>query len=458
MMMMTALRREQSVILVVIIVTISLMIMIINTGKGNASAAGVVDAFHYSTTTISSTSRKLSRTIIASQTKITTGTTSLLISSEQANSMRGKMIGVRRPLLFSLFAAANGKSSSSSASSYSSMFNLLEQYKEREGDCDVPRNHKEDGKNLGEWLNTRRMDKKKRRLDAEKEKEMEEIGVVWDIYSKQWEDSFTLLVQYKKKVGNCNVPRDHKEDEKNLGSWLNTQRLDKKKGRLDARRESGLDEIGIVWDVLSQKWETMFTLLLQYKEREGDCNASQKHKEDGENLGQWLNTQRANKKSGIMDAENQQRLDEIDIVWYVLSQKWETMFALLSQYKEREGNCNVPAQHKEDGENLGPWLNQQRTENTRRKMDGGRGRRLEEMGVSWDLFSQKWDTNFNLLVQYKEREGDCNVPQRHKEDGENLGIWLTTRRMDKKKGILDPEKQILLEEIGVVWSIRKQKI
>ena len=300
------------------------------------------------------------------------------------------MVGVSRPLSFPLFAAANRKSSSSSTSSYSSMFNLLEQYKEREGDCVVLRNHKEDGKNLGEWLNTRRMDKKKGRLDAEKEKEMEEIGVVWDIYSKQWQDSFTLLVQYKKKVGNCNVPREHKEDEKNLGSWLNAQRLDKKKGRLDAKRESGLDEIGVVWDVLSQKWETMFTLLLQYKEREGDCNVSQNHKEDGENLGQWLN--------------------------------------------------------------------QQRVENQRRKMDGGRKRRLEEMGVSWDLFSQKWDKNFNLLVQYKEREGDCNVPQSHKEDGENLGIWLTTRRMDKKKGILDAEKQILLEEIGVVWSIRKRKI
>ena len=220
------------------------------------------------------------------------------------------------------FAAANRKSSSSSTSPYSFMFNLLEQYKEREGDCDVPRNHKEDGKNLGEWLSTRRMDKKKGRLDAEKEKEMEERGVVWDIYSKQWQDSFTLLVQYKKKVGNCNVPREHKEDEKNLGSWLNKQRLDKKKGRLDAKRESELDEIGVVWDVLSHKWhkwETMFALLLQYKEREGDCNVSQNHKEDGENLGQWLNRQRANKKSGTIDAENLQRLDEIGVVWVVLS-------------------------------------------------------------------------------------------------------------------------------------------
>ena len=393
-MTMAALRREQSVLLVVIIVTISLMIMIINTGEGDASAKGVVDAFHYSTTTISSTSRKLSRTIISRQTKITTGTTSLLISSKQAKSMRDKMIGVSRPLSFPLFAAANKKTSSSSTSSYSSMFNLLEQYKEREGDCVVLRNHKEDGKNLGEWLNTRRMDKKKGRLDAEKEKEMEEIGVVWDVYSKQWQDSFALL--------------------------------------------------------------------LQYKEREGDCNVSQNHKEDGENLGQWLNRQRANKKSGTIDAEKQQRLDEIGVVWdvlsHVLSQKWETMFALLLQYKEREGDCNASQLHQEDGVNLGQWLNQQRVENQRRKMDGGRKRRLEEMGVSWDLFSQKWEKNFNLLVQYKEREGDCNVPQSHKEDGENLGKWLTTRRMDKKKGKLDAEKQILLEEIGVVWSIRKRKI
>ena len=67
--------------------------------------------------------------------------------------------------------------------------------------------------------------------------------------------------------------------------------------------------------------------------------------------------------------------------------------------------------------------------------------RLVEIGIVWDVVSQQWEDMFTLLVQYKDREGDCNVPAKHKEDGKNLGVWLTNRRTGKKNGKLDAEKQ-----------------
>ena len=56
--------------------------------------------------------------------------------------------------------------------------------------------------------------------------------------------------------------------------------MDKKNGELNTAKQMRLVEIGIVWDVVSQQWEDMFTLLVQYKDREGDCNVPAKHKED----------------------------------------------------------------------------------------------------------------------------------------------------------------------------------
>ena len=79
--------------------------------------------------------------------------------------------------------------------------------------------------------------------------------------------------------------------------------------------------------------------------------------------------------------------------------------------------------------------------------------RLVEIGFVWDAVSQQWEDMFTLLVQYKDREGDCNVPAKHKKDGKNLGLWLTNRRTDKKHGKLDAENKNKLEELGVVWSI-----
>lgn len=58
--------------------------------------------------------------------------------------------------------------------------------------------------------------------------------------------------------------------------------MDKKNGKLNTAKQMRLVEFGIVWDVVSQQWEDVFTLLVQYKDREGDCNVPAKQKEDEE--------------------------------------------------------------------------------------------------------------------------------------------------------------------------------
>ena len=135
-------------------------------------------------------------------------------------------------------------------SQWEDKFTLLEQYKQREGNCDVPRSHKA----LGLWLNSQRQEKKKGKLDPLKEERLENIGVVWNMLSQQWEDKFTLLEQYKQRKGNCDVPRSYRP----LGNWLERQRRKKKKGKLDPLKEERLEKIGIAWDVLSQQWEDMY--------------------------------------------------------------------------------------------------------------------------------------------------------------------------------------------------------
>ena len=69
--------------------------------------------------------------------------------------------------------------------------------------------------------------------------------------------------------------------------------------------------------------------------------------------------------------------------------------------------------------------------------------------------SQRWEDMFALLQEYKRREGHCNVPDKRKEGGENLGRWLGTQRQLKKNEKLDPERLRRLEDLGIVWSFKK---
>jgi hypothetical protein len=98
------------------------------------------------------------------------------------------------------------------------------------------------------------------------------------------------------------------------------------------------------------------------------------------------------------------------------------MHSLLKQFMTREGHCDVPHAHKEDGANLGPWVTRQRHLKKAKKLDLYRQKNLEEIGFE-SFLVVPWKETFSLLKQFKKREGHCDVPQSHKEDGANLGKW-----------------------------------
>jgi hypothetical protein len=344
------------------------------------------------------------------------------------------------------------------SATWDKMFALLNQFKKREGHCNAPTSHKEDSANLGVWVSRQRQLNKKGKLDPEREKRLEAVGFEWVLVlpSATWDKTFALLQQFKKREGHCNVPQLHKEDEVNLGVWVSTQRHLKTKGKLDPEREKRLETIGFEWVFMlpSATWDKRFALLQQFKEREGHSSVPQSHTEDGADLGVWVSRQRQLKKKEKLDPDRKKRLEAIFFEWvFVLpSAPWDKTLALLQQFKKREGHCNVPQSHKEDQANLGIWVNDQRQLKKKEKLDPEREKRLEEIGFEWVLPSATWDKMFALLRQYKRREGHCIVPQSHKEDGANLGTWVTAQRHLEKSGKLVPDRQQLLDDFGFKWA------
>ena len=102
------------------------------------------------------------------------------------------------------------------------------------------------------------------------------------------------------------------------------------------------------------------------------------------------------------------------------------------------------------------WLNNQRVKLG--NFDCKRGEQLKKIGVVPFRVRRgskvPWGDMFSLLQRYQQREGDCNVPNKYKEDGQPLGVWLSKQRHNKKKSKLDPERKAWLEKLGVVWSFK----
>jgi hypothetical protein len=204
-----------------------------------------------------------------------------------------------------------------------------------------------------------------------------------------WDFQFMLLLKFEDREGHLRVPYRHVEDGKKLGSWVNTQRIQKRKGTLPYERGRRLHEIGLAWDVNGGNWDTMFRTLTQFKQREGHLSVPKRHVEDGQNLGDWIHTQQQLEKNGKLVPEKERRLNEIGFIWNGNEEHFDAMVTALTQFKQREGHCKVVHSHIEhmhsgDKLKLGIWLRNECYKQRSELLDAQKEKRLESLGVTWN--------------------------------------------------------------------------
>jgi hypothetical protein len=130
---------------------------------------------------------------------------------------------------------------------------------------------------------------------------------------------------------------------------------------------------------------------------------------------------------------------------------WEDAFERLLNYKTREGNCLVPKDYEEGGFPLGAWVNRQRQ--NKKKITIERQQRLNSLGFVWRPFDSAWERSFAALIEFKNREGHCSVPQDHIENGINLGRWVSKQRAKKNISV---QRRQSLDALGFVWNVQKR--
>jgi superfamily II DNA or RNA helicase len=326
--------------------------------------------------------------------------------------------------------------------SWDEWYGRLKTYKNREGDCLVPVDHKEGGFKLGLWVGNQRQENET--LSTERKHRLNELGFVWDVREAAWERGFSHLKMFHEREGHCSPPARHKESQFQLGAWV--RNLRERKGDLSAERLRRLNELGFVWDAHEAEWERGFQSLCAFYEREGHFRISQKHTENGINLGTWVGSQRL-KKDTLSD-ERKRRLDHLGFPWNPWDVAWERGFSFLKSFYEREGHCRVPFSHSEGGFKLGSWTSTQRSKRDSHSPD--RLRQLNELGFEWEVLDDDWERGFSNLKSFYDREGHLRVPRSHKENGFLLASWIGRQRQSKET--MSAARLLRLNELGFVWD------
>ena len=334
---------------------------------------------------------------------------------------------------------------------FEQIITLLKEYKEKYGDCLVPKSYvTESGIRLGRIVKSIRTGKWK---TSETEKEvLNKLGFVWKL-QHSFEEVTILLKEYKEKYGDCLVPYSYvTEKGVRLGNIVHSIRTGTRK--TSEIEKAKLNKLGFVWKVqYGLPFEEVTMLLREYKKNYGDCLVPRSYvTENGVCLGSIVHCIRTGTRK--TSETEKQILNKLGFVWKC-QLPFNEILTLLKEYKEKYGDCLVPKSYvTESGIRLGRIVKSIRT--GKWKTSETEKEELNKLGFVWKIErALQFEKVTMLLKEYKEKYGDCLVPVSYvTESGIRLGLIVSSIRAGNRK-TSEVEKEEL-NKLGFVWKVYKK--
>ena len=331
-------------------------------------------------------------------------------------------------------------------STWDERFGELLKYKDEYGHCNVPMGFIENPV-LSRWVRTQRGNYTQKKLYEKRVRKLEEVGFLWKPDEAAWYENFQQLLQFHKLNGHFSVSSVDPEM-KSLCQWVDHQVLEYKKDELSDQKIKILEEIGFVWLNKHEKvWEEKYQELCQFHADNGHSNVPADYS-DNEELGKWVTKQRASHKKGKIIDERFERLDKLGFIWDGNAAAWDERCQSLHDFFNINGHCRV---NRNDFPEISTWLTVQRKKYADEALSMDQVRKLNELGIIWDIKEELWEEMFTMLCDFKAEVGNCNVPRGYLKNP-TLGTWLKTQRKNHVKGTLREDRVSRLEEVGISWD------
>ena len=76
----------------------------------------------------------------------------------------------------------------------------------------------------------------------------------------------------------------------------------------------------------------------------------------------------------------------------------------------------------------------------------------DKYNFEWNTYDSLWNNMYDLLKKYKTEMGNCSIQKRFIYEGDNLGEWVITQRINLKNGKLTKDKIEKLDDISFIWN------
>ncbi len=221
------------------------------------------------------------------------------------------------------------------------------------------------------------------------------------------------------------------------------------------KQSAGKDLSKPIRSVPPSAWPHRLEDLKRFRKEHGHCNVPG-HYPANRPLGRWVAFTRSRKKAGKLAKEWIRCLEELGFCWAlkehsVFRLDWDDMLAALTAFTERHGHCNVPRTWPEDPR-LSWYVKGLRRKKRKGKLDRRQIAQLNKLGIVWEPRVQlPWPEMCAALVEYNSIHGNCNVPQKWRENP-YLGRWVWKQRLARRANSLEQGHIEQLDKLGFAWD------
>ena len=209
-------------------------------------------------------------------------------------------------------------------------FILAKEYYEKHGNLKMPANYVVQGVWLERWLREQKeklaVDEEEGnnllyKLSVEQKEKLHSIGLYPGVSQAElsWRQQYGEAEEFYREHGNLSIPKRYAaRNGKDLGVWLQRQRVGYRSGHLAAWQVQMLDGIGMIWES-ADPWETGFQHAQEYFHTNKHLMVPNNYIcADGYRLGKWISNQRfayGKTEGQALEERKIKQLEAIGMVW-----------------------------------------------------------------------------------------------------------------------------------------------
>jgi hypothetical protein len=295
---------------------------------------------------------------------------------------------------------------------------------------------------MSRWVCQQRLHRKKGRLPLERERALNRIGFVWNVYEAMWQKQYEDYQAFR-----ANPQAYDAKSRATLRSWLSITR--NKWDRLTPRQQRLLHDAGLVRRPLAEKTQKQLRTLEAVFVRQGHLRGLRK------NLQKFIFLLRRRYEKGKLDPEVQKRCEQMGLKWFTPNRaaRWSYSYAQAAAYIQECGSA-VPPVRKWPDRKLAKWVAHQTARWAKLSVEQRKLLQKLQIKTKEEQMQAVWDRRYAQALALHPQLG----PYRgrvYQNEGKSLKEWL--RRQGQKWDQLSEGQREQLKAIGLGKRIPQQK-